>query len=340
MSSRSERKERPCDARCDAPYDAPRMHRVMQVWKKTLQPSPQISVCGGGVNQGVGVPHTARVELEVHACLLHVATGQLVPEALLGHLKPLEGSSLGDEKQLAFNELTVRSRQITARTSSPTPTPTPNLSPKSSPSPDPDDPDSDPDPPTPTLTPTPTPTPTLPPTYSPAYLPGDHQAAVTLQAAWARAARGRQPLPSTLFDLEQLDALVRDVAAHADLSRRAQLLPHAASRREELEAPAVLPRAQRGGGRRRRRISRRPDHLEPQRAAVAARGRTQRAAAAATERRALRRRALGATRHVRPASAAAVDPGGGALPQRDLHLHLRLQLISRRRGAVEPQRLP
>jgi len=76
---------------------------VEQVWKKTLQPSPQISVCGGGVHQGVGV----RVELEVHACLLHVATGQLVPEALVGHLKPLEASSLGDEKQLAFNELTV-----------------------------------------------------------------------------------------------------------------------------------------------------------------------------------------------------------------------------------------
>ena len=83
------------------------MPRVMQVWKKTLQPSPQISVCGGGVNQGAGAPHTARVELEVHACLLHVATGQLVPEALIGHLKPLEASSLGDEKQLAFNELTV-----------------------------------------------------------------------------------------------------------------------------------------------------------------------------------------------------------------------------------------
>ena len=117
------------------------VHRVMQVWKKTLQPSPQISICGGGVNQGAGAPHTARhtarVELEVHACLLHVATGQLVPEALIGHLKPLEASSLGDEKQLAFNELTVRSPQITAQTSSPTPAPTPNLRP-SSPDPDPD----------------------------------------------------------------------------------------------------------------------------------------------------------------------------------------------------------
>jgi hypothetical protein len=96
----------------------------MQVWKKTLQPSPQISVCGGGVYQGVGVPHTARVELEVHACLLHVATGQLVPEALLGHLKPLEASSLGDEKQLAFNELTVRTPTPPP---TPTPTPTPHL---------------------------------------------------------------------------------------------------------------------------------------------------------------------------------------------------------------------
>lgn len=60
-----------------------------QVWKKTLQPPPHISICGGGVNQGVGVP----VELEVHACLLHVATGQLVPEALVGHLRPLEANS-------------------------------------------------------------------------------------------------------------------------------------------------------------------------------------------------------------------------------------------------------
>ena len=84
------------------------MHGVVQVWKKTLQPPPQISVCGGGINQGVGPPHTARVELEVHACLLHVATGQLVPEALAGHLKPLEGSSLGNELTVRFNELTVR----------------------------------------------------------------------------------------------------------------------------------------------------------------------------------------------------------------------------------------
>ena len=51
------------------------MHRVIQVWKKTLQPSPQISVCGGGVNQGAGAPHTARVELEVPLLRLGLGLG-------------------------------------------------------------------------------------------------------------------------------------------------------------------------------------------------------------------------------------------------------------------------
>ena len=206
---------------------------VAQVWKKTLQPAPQISICGGGVNQAVGV----RVELEVHACLLHVATGQLVPEALVGHLKPLDASSLGDEKQLAFNELTVRSREIAGHAGpnpsrAPPPCPTPSLTPGSRSRPKP----------------SPTSTGRRTRAFCPGPWPGDHQAPVALEASGARAARGRQPLPAALLDLELVYALVRDLAAHADLPRRAKLLPHAAARREELAAPAVRARAQQHQG--------------------------------------------------------------------------------------------
>ena len=142
------------------------------------------------------------------------ARGQLAWQRAHGEIQRAHGAS---------------SWQITARlpvgTRAP-PQPKPH---KSSPSPHPD---ADPTPPAPHLL-----------TYL--LTTGGHQAAVTLQAAWASAARGRQPLPASLLDLEQLDALVRHLAAHADPRRRAQLLPHVASRGEELETPAVLPHAQR-----------------------------------------------------------------------------------------------
>ena len=53
-----------------------------QVWKKSLQPSPILSAIGGVSTLGA--------EFEIHGCLLHAATGQLVPEALRGHVRPLK----------------------------------------------------------------------------------------------------------------------------------------------------------------------------------------------------------------------------------------------------------
>jgi len=70
-----------------------------QVWKKTLQPAPMLSLMGGA-NSGA--------EYEVHGCLLHAATGQLVPEALRGHIRNVAG--LGDEQKLTFSEITVMTK--------------------------------------------------------------------------------------------------------------------------------------------------------------------------------------------------------------------------------------
>lgn len=44
-------------------------------------------------------------EYEVHGCLLHAATGQLVPEALRGHVRPIK--AVNEEQKLAFTEITV-----------------------------------------------------------------------------------------------------------------------------------------------------------------------------------------------------------------------------------------
>ena len=49
--------------------DLPGEEYKTKVWKKTLQPSPQISVCGGGVNQGAGAPHAATALLLSHAAI-------------------------------------------------------------------------------------------------------------------------------------------------------------------------------------------------------------------------------------------------------------------------------
>ena len=68
-----------------------------QVWKKSLQPSPILSAVGGISNTGS--------EYEVHGCLLHAATGQLVPEALRGHVRPIK--AVDEEQRLAFTEVTV-----------------------------------------------------------------------------------------------------------------------------------------------------------------------------------------------------------------------------------------
>jgi len=70
-----------------------------QVWKKTLQPAPTLSGVGGA---------TAGTEFEVHGCLLHAATGQLVPEALRGHVRSI--GPLGEEQNLNFSEITIMAK--------------------------------------------------------------------------------------------------------------------------------------------------------------------------------------------------------------------------------------
>jgi len=52
-----------------------------QVWKKTLQPAPCLTVVGAGTNAS---------DYELHGCLLHAATGQLLPDALRGHVRQLQ----------------------------------------------------------------------------------------------------------------------------------------------------------------------------------------------------------------------------------------------------------
>ena len=67
----------------------------------------------------------------------------------------------------------------------------------------------------------------------------DDEAAVAREAP--RSGRRRhQPLPAALLTLELVDAQLRVVAAHVDAARRAQLLPHAAPRGEELPPPAAV----------------------------------------------------------------------------------------------------
>lgn len=67
-----------------------------QVWKKTLQPAPTLTLLGGA-NSGA--------DFEVHGCLLHAATGQLVPEALRGHVR--SAAVVGEELTLTFSEITI-----------------------------------------------------------------------------------------------------------------------------------------------------------------------------------------------------------------------------------------
>ena len=71
-----------------------------QVWKKALQPAPVLAALGGVSALGV--------EFEVHGCLLHAATGQLVPEALRGHVRPIR--PINDEQRLTFAEITIMTK--------------------------------------------------------------------------------------------------------------------------------------------------------------------------------------------------------------------------------------
>ena len=73
-----------------------------QVWKKALQPAPVLAALGGISTMEVGA------EFEVHGCLLHAATGQLVPEALRGHVRPIK--PVNEEQRLTFSELTVMTK--------------------------------------------------------------------------------------------------------------------------------------------------------------------------------------------------------------------------------------
>lgn len=71
-----------------------------QVWKKSLQPSPRLSALGGLSTLGT--------EFEVHGCLLHAATGQLVPEGLRNHTRPVK--PVNEEQELTFGDITVGAR--------------------------------------------------------------------------------------------------------------------------------------------------------------------------------------------------------------------------------------
>jgi len=68
-----------------------------QVWKKSLQPSPVVSTLGGLLLTGN--------EYEVHGCLLHAATGSLIPDGLRGHVRSVKATD--GEQRLAFTEVTV-----------------------------------------------------------------------------------------------------------------------------------------------------------------------------------------------------------------------------------------
>ena len=71
-----------------------------QVWKKALQPAPLISAIGGVSALGV--------EFEIHGCLLHAATGQLVPEALRGHVRQIK--PVNDEQRLTFGDIVIMTK--------------------------------------------------------------------------------------------------------------------------------------------------------------------------------------------------------------------------------------
>ena len=69
-----------------------------QVWKKSLKPAPIIHLIGGTNIRGA--------ELELHGCLLHAATGQLVPDALRGHIRHI-GSVLSSGLLINFSDLSI-----------------------------------------------------------------------------------------------------------------------------------------------------------------------------------------------------------------------------------------
>lgn len=102
-------------ARTDVAFDGGVLHEVTsclmvlslvrdshseQVWKKALQPSPVLAALGGVSSLGA--------EFEVHGCLLHAATGQLVPEALRGHVRGIK--PVNEEQRLTFSEITVMAK--------------------------------------------------------------------------------------------------------------------------------------------------------------------------------------------------------------------------------------
>lgn len=73
---------------------------VEQVWKKTLQPSPLVAIVGGP---------SATSDFEVHACLVHLRTGDIVPEAMRGHIRKV-GPHAAQQVTLEFSEITVMAK--------------------------------------------------------------------------------------------------------------------------------------------------------------------------------------------------------------------------------------
>eukprot|EP00962_Isochrysis_galbana_P031661 scaffold10309_cov107-Isochrysis_galbana.AAC.1 len=60
-----------------------------------MQPAPSLTVVGAGTNTS---------DYELHACLLHAATGQLLPDALRGHVRTLQ-PNIAEAQSITFSEI-------------------------------------------------------------------------------------------------------------------------------------------------------------------------------------------------------------------------------------------
>ena len=71
--------------------------RPEQVWRKRVQPAPEIAIFPSPPPE---------LLLEVHAKLIHRATGNAIPDGLRGHVRPLVTGSAGGDTAL-FNDLVI-----------------------------------------------------------------------------------------------------------------------------------------------------------------------------------------------------------------------------------------
>jgi len=105
--------------RADLPFDSGVIHELgsvmavlhfareaheEQVWKKSLQPAPRLVVV-----TAAGAATTS--DYELHGCLLHAATGQLLPDALRGHVRSLQPRLHQSQvQQVTFSDLCVMTK--------------------------------------------------------------------------------------------------------------------------------------------------------------------------------------------------------------------------------------